>query len=221
MEITENSRMRNSLAQNRNKIKGRASVMKLHWVVVLLALACFSVPASAQEMKMGDKSWNDLEKTLEDVNLQWLCAGKYYKPKAQDCVNFRAQYWADQFFEMGANGLQTKAQMVAGQTASAKIYPDVAEGEGPNPTQFKLMAVYNNGNFAMAYDRTLFKVALNKQGQPDFEHSPTYLHTDHLYPDGSGRLMVTREVIFMRLFVKENGKWRPAAGASIPLPPAK
>ena len=72
--------------------------MKFHWVMVLLALACFSAPASAQEMKMGDKSWNDLQKTLEDVNLQWLCAGKYFKAKQQDCVNFRAKYWADEFF---------------------------------------------------------------------------------------------------------------------------
>ncbi|PYU70684.1 MAG: hypothetical protein DMG49_10910, partial [Acidobacteria bacterium] len=75
-----------------------------------------------------------LERTLADVNEQWLCAGQYYKPKAQDCVNFRAQYWADQFFEIGQSGkVQTKAEMVAGQTANAKAHSDVVRGQGPNP----------------------------------------------------------------------------------------
>jgi len=57
-----------------------------------------------------------------------------------------------------------------GQTAGAKTYPDIVRGEGPNPTEFTLMAVYNNGTFAMAVDHTSFKIRLNAQGQPDFEH---------------------------------------------------
>jgi hypothetical protein len=178
--------------------------------------------ASAQEtMKKGDKAWTELEATLRDANLEWLCQGKYYKPARQDCVNYRARFWADQFFEMGQNGLQTKAQMVEGQTAGAKIYPDVAPGEGPNPTEFTLMAVYNNGTFAMAVDHTSFKIPLNSAGQPDFEHVAPNNKTGHWFPDDTGRLAVVREVTFARLFVKENGKWRPAAGASVPLPPSK
>jgi hypothetical protein len=189
------------------------------WFLTLFFFSGFSAPTSAQQPVKGDKAWTELEKVLEDVNLQWLCAGKYYKPKAQDCVDFRAQYWADQFFEMNQGITQTKAEMVAGQSARAKLFPDIVRGEGPNPTEFKLMAVY--GDFAMAVDHTLFKIRLNDQGQPDYDHAPPYLHTDHWYPDGSGKLGVTREVTFLRLFVKENGKWRPAAGASVPLPPAK
>ena len=55
---------------------------------------------------------------FREANLKWLCQGKYYKPKRQDCVDMRAKYWDDQFFEMnpGASGTQTKAQMVQGQT---------------------------------------------------------------------------------------------------------
>lgn len=185
--------------------------VRVLFLMVLLAVAPVAVGQQAKDA--------DLEKVLADVNLQWLCAGQYYKAKAQDCVDFRAQFWADQFFEMNQNGLQNKAEMVAGQTARAKVNPDVFPGEGPNPTEFKLMAVY--GNIAMAVDHTLFKIRLNVQGQPDFDHAPAYLRSDHWYPDGSGKLAVVREVRFVRIFVNESGKWRPAAGVSVPLPLSK
>lgn len=69
--------------------------MRYSSMLALLVLSSFAMPAFAQDsMKMGDKNWVTLEKELDDVNNQWLCAGKYYKPRMQDCVNFRAQYWA-------------------------------------------------------------------------------------------------------------------------------
>jgi hypothetical protein len=190
-------------------------------VLFVAALMAISSLVSAQEtMKKGDKAWTDLEATLRDANLEWLCQGKNYKPKRQDCVDSRAKYWDDQFFEMNqGSGTQTKAQMVAGQTAGAKLYPDVVQGEGPNPTEFKLMAVYED--FAMAVDHTSFKIRLNGAGQPDFDHVAPNNRTDHWFLDESGKLAVVREVTFLRLFVKENGKWRPAAGASVPLSPSK
>lgn len=188
-------------------------------VVALLGISSF---ASAQEtMKKGDKAWIELEATLREANLHWLCQGDYFKAKRQDCVDMRAKYWADQFFEMGQTGTQTKAQMVAGQTAGAKTYPDVVRGEGPNPTQFTLLAVYNHGNFAMGVDHTTFKIRMNGEGQPDFAHVAPNNQTGHWYPDETGKLAVVREVTFVRIFVKENGEWRPAAGASVPLPPSK
>jgi hypothetical protein len=191
---------------------------------VLLVVALMGVSATAQEtMKRGDKAWTELEATLRDANLKWLCQGKYYQPKRQDCVDARAKYRDDQFFEMnpGASGTQTKAQMVAAQTAGAKIYPDVVRGEGPNPTEFTLMAVYNNGTFAMAVDHTLFKLRLNAQGQPDFDHAAPNNRTDHWYLDETGKLAVIREVTYARVFVKKNGEWRPAVGASSPRPLSK
>jgi hypothetical protein len=193
-------------------------------VIFVIALMAISALASAQEtMKKGDKAWTALEATLRDANLKWLCQGKYYKPKRQDCVDSRAKYWDDQFFEMnpGASGTQTKAQMVEGQTAGAKTYPDVMPGEGPNPTEFTLMSVYNNGNFAMAVDHTLFKIRLNEQRKPDFEHVSPFNKTDHWYLDDTGKLAVVREVTYARVFVKKNGGWRPAVGASSPRPPSK
>ncbi|PYU18129.1 MAG: hypothetical protein DMG30_28985 [Acidobacteria bacterium] len=109
-------------------------------------------------------------------------------------MNFRAQYWADQFFEIGQSGkVQTKAEMVAGQTANAKAHSDVVRGQGPNPQEFILMAVY--GDIALATDHTIFKA-----------------------PDASGKLTVTGEATVLRMFVRENGKWRPAGAALVPLP---
>jgi hypothetical protein len=172
--------------------------MRYAWVLVLFALSGFSLPASAQQpMMKGDKSWNDLEKVLEDVNNQWLCAGKYHKAKQQDCVNFRAKYWLDQFFEIYPNGqVQTKAEMVASQTAGATAHPDSVPGTGPNPQEFKLMAVY--GNLALATDHTIFKSI-----------------------DASGKLAVTSEATVLRIFAKEKGTWRPASAALVGLPAPK
>jgi hypothetical protein len=162
---------------------------KYSWIAVVFVCATLMVQSQGQDTPKNAA----LEKTLEDVNLQWLCAGQYYKPKAQDCVNFRALYWADQFFEVGQTGkVQTKAEMVAGQTANAKVHPDVVRGQGPNPQEFKLMSVY--GDVALATDHTIFKA-----------------------PDASGKLSVTGEASVLRMFVRENGKWRPAGAVLIPL----
>jgi hypothetical protein len=166
--------------------------MKYISIAILFFISSMSIPMMAQEkMAMGSKSWVALEKVLDDVNNQWLCAGSYHKDKAQDCVNFRAQYWSDQFFEIYPSGqVQTKAEMVASQSASASAHPDSAPGTGPNPQEFKLMALY--GNVALGVDHTIFKAI-----------------------DSSGKLAVTSEARVLRIFVKENGKWRPASAALV------
>jgi len=68
---------------------------------VLFAVALMSITSSASAqttMKKGDKAWTELEATLREANLKWLCQGKYFQPKRQDCVDARAKYWDDQFF---------------------------------------------------------------------------------------------------------------------------
>lgn len=81
------------------------------------------------------------------------------------------------------------------------------------------MAVY--GNFVMAVDHTSFKVRLNAEGKPDFDHVAPNNRTNHWYLDETGKLAVVREVTYARMFVRENGRWRPAVGASAPLPASK
>ena len=135
----------------------------------------------------------NLEKLLDDINDQWLCAGPYHKNRAQDCVDFRKSFWPETFFEISRQAeIMDKNQMVATQTAAATVHPVLPGDAGPNPQQFKLKAVY--GDVALGTDHTVFKTA-----------------------DASGKVTVTDQATVLRIFVKLNGKWRPAGAALIPL----
>ena len=85
----------------------------MRWIRVLFVVALMAVSsfASAQDsMKKGDKGWTDLEKQLADINDQWVCAHKYHKNHAQDCVDFKNQIWPDTFFEISRQGEVTDKQ---------------------------------------------------------------------------------------------------------------
>ncbi len=162
--------------------------MKTLQMLVLVALMSVSSLAMAQSKR--DKN-SDLEKVLWDVDQEWLCAGPYQRPP-KECVESRANIWAEQFFEIGGGSVMSKAEMVTSQTAAA---PNTIPGTGLDgvfPGDFRLKAVY--GNFALATDRTSFKTA-----------------------DANGLAVFTRESRWLRLFIFENGKWRPAAGAGVPV----
>jgi hypothetical protein len=170
--------------------------LRYAWMILLLVMSSLSVSAFAQQtMSKGDKNWSELERVLWNAEQQWLCTGQYHKAKAQECSDFRLEFKADRFFEIGQAGkVETKAEQAASQAKSAKVRPDVPIGQGANPQEFKLMAVY--GNLALATDHTIYKAT-----------------------DKSGKLAVTSEARVLRVFVKENGKWRPAAAALVPIVP--
>lgn len=160
-------------------------------VAALMALP--SLAFAQDSMKKGDKSWTDLEKQLADINDQWVCAHKYHKNHAQDCVDFKNQIWPSTFFEISMQGEVTdKQEMVKRQTATATAHPVSPGDAGPNPQDFKLMAVY--GNVALATDRTVFKVA-----------------------NDSGKITVRDQAAVLRIFTKLNGKWVPAGAALVPV----
>jgi hypothetical protein len=167
----------------------RMRVFLLVLATVVLTMAfdhAIGQKAMAQEVvKTSDK---DLEKVLEDADMQWLCNfpnSPHFKP-GQACVDFRNKYWADQFFEISNKGLiRTKAQMVAEQ--SRPNYVKVI----PYTNEFKLMGVY--GNFAVATDHTLLKTS-DANGKP-----------------------VEIETRVLRMFAKEGGTWRPAGAALVPI----
>ena len=163
-------------------------------VLLVLALMTVAPFAHAQDsMKKGDKAWTDLEKQLADVNDYWVCAHKYHKDHAMDCVDSKNKIWPATFFEISRQGEVTdKPQMMILQTARAKAQPVMPGDAGPNPQDFKLMAVY--GNVAMATDHTVFKAA-----------------------EASGKISVTDEVRALRIFVKLDGKWVPAGAALVPI----
>jgi len=153
--------------------------------VALLALA-LPLLAGAQAAKQAS-----LENTLWDVDQQWLCDGPYQKPY-QDCVKFRSAYWVDGFFEVQSAGtLRNKQEMVATQSAA-----NPATGVRPYPADFKLVAVYANGNVAVATDHTDFKT---------------------MHPGGD--YAFASDSHCLRVFVKQNGEWRPAAAALVPVIP--
>jgi len=131
----------------------------------------------------------NLENTLWDVDQQWLCDGPYQKPYAE-CVKFRSNYWVDGFFEVQSGGtLRNKQEMVATQSAANPV-----TGVRPFPADFKLVAVY--GDVALGTDHTDFKTA-----RPD------------------GTIPFTSDSHCLRVFVKQNGEWRPAAAALVPVIP--
>jgi ketosteroid isomerase-like protein len=134
----------------------------------------------------------NLEDTLWDVDQQWLCNGPYQKPYAE-CVKFRSQYWVDGFFEVQSGGtLRNKEEMVATQSAA-----NPATGVRPFPADFKLVAIY--GDIALGTDHTDFQT---------------------LRPDGN--YAFTSGSHCLRVFVRQNGVWRPAAAALVPvIPPAE
>ena len=172
-------------------------VLFLLTVLTVSSLAVFheaSKRAVANQENTTNSDRAQLEKELWDVEQQWLCssgAGPYHK-EYKDCVQFRSKFWADQFFEISAKGqVQTKAEMIAMQTAAAATH---TPGVGPYPHDFKLMAVY--GNVALATDQTDFKTV-----------------------DASGKLAFTSQTRVLRMFVKENGTWRPAGAAIVPIVP--
>jgi hypothetical protein len=167
---------------------------KILFLAMLMAISTLAVAQETSTKKTNAKSDGraQLEKELWDVEQQWLCssgAGPYHKDY-KDCVEFRKKFWADQFFEISVKGqVQTKAEMIAMQSAGAATH---TPGVGPYPHDFKLMAVY--GNVALATDQTDFKTV-----------------------DANGKLSFTSQTRVLRMFVKENGKWRPAGAALVPI----
>ena len=165
--------------------------MKKIQMLGLVVLMAVSSVAMAQSKR--DKN-SDLEKVLWDADQEWLCAGPYFKPP-KECVEQRAIFWGEQFFEVvGGGNVLSKAEMVSSQTALAPKNASGVSLNGVFPGDFKLRAVY--GKFAVATDRTAFKT-LDANGLPAF----------------------TSTMKWLRLFVYENGRWRPAAGAGVPVVP--
>jgi hypothetical protein len=159
--------------------------------VIVISATAFGQERAAQTPKMGSKEWTELEKTLWDVDQQWLCSGGAtpYHQDYKECIEFRNQFWANQFFEVSIKGeVQTKTQMIARQRAA---HP--SKGVGPHPKEFKLMAVYPN--FALATDHTF------------------------LQSESTGGKVEGTDTRVLRMFVKEDGKWKPAGAALVPIVP--
>src|SRR5216684_1328660 len=160
--------------------------------IVAMLLAVPAVLGSPGLAAAQEAKQANLENTLWDVDQQWLCDGPYQKPYAE-CVKFRSQYWVDGFFEVQSGGtLRNKEEMVATQSAA-----NPATGVRPYPADFKFVAIY--GDVALGTD-----------------------HTDFQTARADGKSAFTSDSHCLRVFVKQNGEWRPAAAALVPvIPPSE
>ena len=159
--------------------------------VMVFSLSAFSQEPAKQGPKMGSKEWTELEKTLWDVDQQWLCSAGAtpYHQDYKECIEFRSKFWSDQFFEVSIKGeVQTKSEMIARQRVA---HP--SKGVGPHPKEFKLMAVY--GKIALATDHTF------------------------LQSESTDGKVTGTDTRVLRMFVKEDGKWKPAGAALVPIVP--
>ena len=168
----------------------RAVILTLIMAISLMAVGQEPQKKVERQQSNTQNAKNaDLEKQLWDADQQWLCsagATKYHKDY-KECIEFRNEYWTNQFFEVSVKGkVQIKSEMIASQRLA---HP--APGVGPHPDDFHLMAVY--GDFAIATDHTNLK---------------------SMGPDGQ---LVDFDVRVLRMFARENGKWRPAGAALVPI----
>jgi len=168
-------------------------VRSIHVLCSVVAMAASALAMGQEPSKerptKGSKEWVEWEKVLWDADQQWLCSAGAtpYHKDYNECIEFRSKYWTDQFFEISASGKVETKDEMIARQRAAHPRP----GVGPHPDDFKLMAVY--GNFALATDHTF----LQRES------------TD-------GKLAGT-DVRVLRIFVKEDGKWRPAGGALVPI----
>ena len=110
--------------------------------------------------------------------------------KKMDGPDSMGELWTDDFFDVLPGGKVVNKQEMMDMMGKANPKP----GTGAFPDTFKLRAVY--GNVALATDHTIIKGL-----------------------DANGNIVPVREMGVLRMFVKENGKWRVAGAGLVPIPP--
>src|SRR5882672_11921561 len=108
--------------------------------------------------------------------------------KKMDGPDSMGELWTNDFFDVLPGGRVVNKQEMMDLMAKTDRQP----GTGAFPDHFKLRAVY--GNVALATDHTTIKGV-----------------------DANGKIVVVREMGVLRMFVKENGKWRVAGAGLVPI----
>lgn len=159
--------------------------LRILTLIGALGFSTVSFGQSGSKMSPGSKDWNDLEKLLSEHTQKGMDSVRHKDLEASQ------NGWTDQFFEINSGGtVRSKAD----QMERLRQRP-LNTKEGPTSDEFKLLAVYGNGNFALATDHTILTRVFDK---------------GH---DFSGEYRV------LRVFVKENGEWKTAATAMCPIIP--
>jgi uncharacterized protein DUF4440 len=98
------------------------------------------------------------------------------------------EMWTDSFFDILPGGKVVNKQEMIDMMVKADSKP----GTGAFPENFKIRAIY--GNVVLATDHTIIKGL-----------------------DASGNIVPVLEMNVLRMFVRENGKWRVAGAGLVPV----
>src|SRR5689334_8027366 len=98
------------------------------------------------------------------------------------------EMWMDDFFDVLPGGRVVNKQEMMDMMNKADAKP----GTGAFPVDFKIRAIY--GNVVLATDHTTIKGL-----------------------DANGKIVPVREMNVLRMFVRENGKWRVAGAGLVPV----
>jgi uncharacterized protein DUF4440 len=140
-----------------------------------------------QPEKAGDKD-SELERVLREADQKWLCN---FPAGPHHMTSQECVEFRRKYWPDQFFEISYKGQV---RTKAEMLAAQSAANyipSPPYPDDFKLMAVY--GNFALATDHTVLKTADAGGG-----------HT-------------TTDTRVLRMFVKENGQWRPAGAAQVPI----
>jgi hypothetical protein len=122
--------------------------MRFSSVLMLCALAGFSLPALGQEKTQKGDKIAALEKELYAVELKWMKAEHDKKMTGPDSMG---EMWMDDFFDVLPGGRVVNKQEMMDMMNKANPKP----GTGAFPVDFKIRAIY--GNVVLATDHTTIK----------------------------------------------------------------
>ena len=165
--------------------------MKYVWILIMCMTAGFSLPARAQTQEKDKRFESDHPTALEKqlYDLE-LKWMKAEHDKKLDGPDSMGEMWLDQFFDVLPGGQVVDKQQMMDMMNKADAKP----GTGAFPDTFKIRAIY--GDVVLATDHTTIKGL-----------------------DANGHIVPTREMRVLRMFVKENGKWRVAGAGLVTVVP--
>jgi Domain of unknown function (DUF4440) len=109
--------------------------------------------------------------------------------KKMEGADSMGEMWTDQFFDVLPDAKVVDKHEMMDMMNKADSKP----GTGAFPENFKIRAIY--GNVVLATDHTIIKGL-----------------------DTNGKIVPVMEMNVLRMFVKDNGKWRVAGAGLVPLP---
>jgi len=162
-------------------------------LIACLAAGLGAKPAHAQKKADSKDAPASINPALEKELFQVEL--KWMKAEADKKTtgpDSMGELWTDDFFDVLPGGKVVNKQ----EMMDMMVKSDHKPGTGAFPDTFKLRAVY--GNVALATDHTIIKGL-----------------------DANGNVVPSFEMGVLRMFVKENGKWRVAGAGLVPIPKAK